>query len=264
MPLLEAEDLSVTYGGLAALSKVSINVESGTLVGLIGPNGAGKTTMIDAVTGFAPARGRLTFDGSSVARLPPHLRSRRGLARTFQSIELFADLSVRENLLVASERPAWWSALADLVHPRRASHDNGVDRVLDLLGLTPLADRLPGELSLGQRKLVGLARTLAGEAKLALLDEPAAGLDTRESQELGRTLRSVVDDGLALLLVDHDMGLVLSVCDYVYVLDYGRVIAAGRPEEVRRNDAVIAAYLGEQERQLQAAQAAPAPTEGTH
>jgi branched-chain amino acid transport system ATP-binding protein len=263
MPLLEAEDLSVTYGGLAALSEVSLNVERGTLVGLIGPNGAGKTTMIDAITGFASARGRLTFDGSSVDGLPPHVRARRGLARTFQSIELFADLSVRENLLVAAERPAWWSAFADLVHPRRASHDNGVDRALDLLGLTPLADRLPGEISLGQRKLVGLARTLAGEAKLALLDEPAAGLDTRESHELGHTLRSVVDDGVALLLVDHDMGLVLSVCDYVYVLDFGRVIAEGRPEAVRRNDAVISAYLGEQERQLQASESELTPAERT-
>src|SRR5439155_2969373 len=126
MPLLEAEDLSVTYGGLAALSEVSLSVERGTLVGLIGPNGAGKTTMIDAITGFASARGRLTFDGSRVDGLSPHVRARCGLARTFQSIELFADLSVRENLLVASERPAWWSAFADLVHPRRASHDNGV------------------------------------------------------------------------------------------------------------------------------------------
>jgi branched-chain amino acid transport system ATP-binding protein len=263
MPLLEAEELSVTYGGLAALSNVSMNVETGTLVGLIGPNGAGKTTMIDAITGFAPAEGRLVFDGASVESLQPHLRSRLGLARTFQSIELFADLSVRENLLVASERPVWWSAFADLVRPRRTSHDTGVDRVLDLLGLTPLADRLPGELSLGQRKLVGLARALAGDAKLALLDEPAAGLDTRESQEIGRTLRSVVDGGLALLLVDHDMGLVLSVCDYIYVLDFGRVIAEGRPEEVRHNDAVISAYLGEQERQLQAVEAAATPAEGT-
>jgi branched-chain amino acid transport system ATP-binding protein len=188
--------------------------------------------------------------------MAPHLRSRLGLARTFQSIELFADLTVRENLLVAAERPAWWSAFADLVRPGRRRHNAGVDRVLDLLGLTPLAARLPGELSLGQCKLVGLARALAGDAKLALLDEPAAGLDTGESQELGRTLRSVVDGGLALLLVDHDMGLVLSVCDYIYVLDFGRVIAEGRPEEVRRTDAVISAYLGEQERELQAMEAA--------
>jgi branched-chain amino acid transport system ATP-binding protein len=257
MSLFEAEELSVTYGGLAALASVSMNVDSGTLVGLIGPNGAGKTTMIDAITGFAPTQGRLTFDGSRVENLAPHVRSRLGLARTFQSIELFGDLSVRENLLVAAERPGWWSAFADLVHPHRTSQHAGVDAVLDLLGLTPLADRLPRELSLGQRKLVGLARTLAGNAKLALLDEPAAGLDTRESQEIGQTLRSVVDGGLALLLVDHDMGLVLSVCDYIYVLNFGRIIAEGRPEEVRRNDAVISAYLGEHERRLQATEAAP-------
>jgi branched-chain amino acid transport system ATP-binding protein len=257
MPLLEVENLSVTYGGLAAVSAVSMNVERGTLVGLIGPNGAGKTTTIDAITGFASARGRLTFNGSRVENLPAHHRSRLGLARTFQSIELFADLSVRENLLVACERAAWWSVFADVVRPGGRRPRTGVDGVLELLGLMAVAERLPSELSLGQRKLVGLARTLAGNAKLALLDEPAAGLDTAESQEIGRMLRTVVAGGLSLLLVDHDMGLVLSVCDYIYVLDFGRIIAEGRPEEVRRNPAVISAYLGEQERQLQATDAAP-------
>jgi len=244
MSLLEVSDLFVRYGGLNAVDGVSLTVEPGQLVGLIGPNGAGKTTFVDALTGFVPTEGTITYDGRRIDRSPPHERARRGVVRTFQSIELFEDLTVRENVLAAAERKRWWSLFADAVAPNRGASPADVDWALDLLGLGDSGDRLPSALSHGQQKLVGVARALASRPKLLLLDEPAAGLDTKESQTLGAHLRDVLEHGITVLLVDHDMGLVLGVCDTLWVLDYGRVIARGTPNEIRRNQDVIAAYLG--------------------
>ena len=243
--LLNVDALSVTYGGVTAVNDVELSVPEGKVVGLIGPNGAGKTSTIDALTGYhAPSNGRVTFGGDDITRMRPHTRARRGLARTWQSVELFDDLTVEENLLVASERMGVLQALRDLLLPIGEHSREDVDWALDLCGLTDVKDRLPTELSHGRRKLVGVARALAQRPRLVLMDEPAAGLDTDESEELGRHLRALPGVGVTVLLVDHDMSLVLSICDEVVVLDFGQVIARGTPDDIRRNDAVIAAYLG--------------------
>ncbi|HMJ74433.1 MAG TPA: ABC transporter ATP-binding protein [Iamia sp.] len=244
-PLLRTDGLTVDYGGVRAIDQVDIEVDAGEIVGLIGPNGAGKTTFVDAVTGFAPSTGRVSFDRSDVSRVGAHRRARRGLARTWQSLELFSDLSVHENALVAARRMSWRSVLADLVCPVRARAVDGARAALEAVGIEALGERLPRELSLGQQKLVGVARALASAPKVILLDEPAAGLDTTESQELGRQLRSIANDGVGLLLIDHDMELVLQVCDRLYVMDVGRIIASGPPALIRTDRAVIAAYLGD-------------------
>ena len=245
-PLLETRNLTVSYGGINANDDVNITVEPGTIVGLIGANGAGKTTFVDAITGFARvSAGSVTFAGEAITRLQPHPRSRRGLVRTFQSLELFEDLTVWDNLLVACDTTFWWSVLSDLL---RRSHGEKVASqarwALSTTGIEHLSERLPRELSHGQRKLVGVARALAAKPQLLLLDEPAAGLDAIESAELSTRLRGLVDDGVTIFLIDHDMGLMMTVCDYVYVLDFGRVIAHGTPAAIRNDPAVITAYLG--------------------
>jgi branched-chain amino acid transport system ATP-binding protein len=242
-PLLETTGMSVSFGGVRALVDVDLNVEQGRLVGLIGPNGAGKTTYIDALTGFVRCSGRAVLDGEDISVLAPHERARRGLARTWQSIELFDDLTVRENLAVASQRPSLLQTVKETLS-RPFGSTSAMDRALEVLDLESIADALPTELSQGQRKEVGVARALAAEPKLLCLDEPAAGLDTQESEQLGRRLRRVVDAGTSVLLVDHDMGLVLGISDEVYVLEFGKVIAYGSPDTVRRDPRVVAAYLG--------------------
>jgi branched-chain amino acid transport system ATP-binding protein len=241
--VLRSTGVSVSFGGVQALQDVGLEVGEGQLVGLIGPNGAGKTTFIDAISGFVRCRGRVELDDRDLTALPPHSRARRGLARTWQSIELFEDLTVRENLAVAANRPSPWRTLRELVS-RREVETPAMGSALSLLGLEPFVDVMATELSQGQRKLVGVARALAAEPRLLCLDEPAAGLGSEESEQLGRHLRAVVDAGTSMLLVDHDMGLVLSVCDRVVVLEFGKVIAEGPPEDVRRDSRVIGAYLG--------------------
>jgi branched-chain amino acid transport system ATP-binding protein len=221
---LNAHQVSVSFGGVRALVDVDLEVAEGKLVGLIGPNGAGKTTFIDAITGFVRARGRVELDGRDLSRMAPHERARSGLTRTWQATELFDDLTVGENVAVAARAP------------------EDADRAL--AGLEPIAGKLPAQLSQGERKLVGVARALAAAPRVVCLDEPAAGLDTAESDQLGRSLRQVVDGGTGMLLVDHDMSLVLSVCDWIVVLEFGEVIATGTPEDVRRERRVVEAYLG--------------------
>jgi branched-chain amino acid transport system ATP-binding protein len=219
----------VAFGGVHALTNVDLQVADGELVGLIGPNGAGKTTFIDAITGFVRHSGSVELAGHDVAGLAPHAIAGLGCARTWQGTDLFDDLDVRENLTVAAGE---------------ATSAERVEAVLTRTGLAPVAEAMPGELSEGQRKLVGLARAIVGAPRLLCLDEPAAGMDTRESEALGRRLRELADQGQSTLLIDHDMGLVLGICDRVVVLEFGRVIAAGAPEAVRRDPAVMAAYLG--------------------
>jgi branched-chain amino acid transport system permease protein len=228
-PVLRVRRLSVAFGGVHALSDVDLQVGKGELVGLIGPNGAGKTTFIDAVTGFVRHSGSVELEGHALAGRAPHAIAALGCARTWQGTDLFDDLDVRENLTVAAGASAT---------------PEEIERVLTQMGLAPVAAAMPTELSEGQRKLVGLARAVVGRPELLCLDEPAAGMDTRESQALGRRLRELADRGQSTLLIDHDMGLVLGICDRVVVLEFGRVIANGAPEAVRRDPAVMAAYLG--------------------
>jgi branched-chain amino acid transport system ATP-binding protein len=223
-PVLSVSGLSVAFGGVHALDGVDLEVRGGELVGLIGPNGAGKTTLIDAVTGFVPFTGHVELDGEDIDSLSAYQRARRGLSRTWQNTDLFDDLEVGENVAVASGS---------------ASSES-----LSLVDLGWAAGAMPDQLPEGTRKLVGVARALAGRPLLLCLDEPAAGLDAGESEELGRTLRELADGGQSTLLIDHDMGLVLGICDRVVVLEFGRVIADGPPEAVRRDERVIAAYLG--------------------
>jgi branched-chain amino acid transport system ATP-binding protein len=229
--VLSCRGVSVSYGGVRALVDVDLDVDEGQLVGLIGPNGAGKTTFIDAITGMVRSRGRVELDGQDLTSRPSHARARLGLTRTWQSIELFDDLTVRENLTVLAPRRTRGSAPT----PGEA---------LAMFGLESFADAMPYEISQAQRKLVGLARALAADPRVLCLDEPAAGLDVTESEELGRRLRQIVDAGIPVLLVDHDMGLVLGISDHVVVLEFGQVIATGDPESVRRDPQVVTAYLG--------------------
>ena len=244
-PVLEVADLSVDFGGLRAVDAVSLVVDHEHIMGLIGPNGAGKTTTIDALCGFvAHAHGRIELAGQRIETLLPHQRARAGLVRTFQSVELFDDLTVRENLLVAATPTRWWSPMIDAVAPRRSSRSVDIDFALDIVGLQSVAEVRPSELSHGQRRLAGVARALATRPKLVLFDEPAAGLDHRETAALGEVLRMLPGMGTGVLLVDHDMTLVLDVCDELTVLDFGRVIATGTPAAVRDDPVVIAAYLG--------------------
>ncbi len=244
-----ARQISVSFGGVRAVAGVDIEVEPGQLVGLIGPNGAGKTTLIDAVTGFVAHGGTVELGGEDITSLPPYARARRGLSRTWQATELFDDLTVRENLTVAAHHPTMVESVKELFS-RPSVRKAGVDQAMYRLGLGDLADAMPSELTQGKRKLVGVARALAARPKLLLLDEPAAGLDAAESEQLGTHLRQVVDQGTPTLLVDHDMGLVLRICDVVVVIEFGQVIGRGTPAEIRQNERVVAAYLGSAAREL--------------
>ena len=243
--VLATSGLTVRFGGLLAVNEVSLECRRGQLTGLIGPNGAGKTTFIDAITGFLPNNsvGSVLLEGEEVFGRSPHVLSHDGLTRTWQTLELFDDITVRSNLDVASRRLTMGSALLDYWRPRQRA--DRVDEVLELLNLGDIAERQPRELSQGQRKLVGVGRALVAESsKILLLDEPAAGLDKAETEWFGTQLRHLVDQGYTMLLVDHDMGLVLNVCDYIHMLVFGQLTASGTPDEMRNNPEVIAAYLG--------------------
>ncbi len=243
--VLETVGLTVRFGGLLAVNNVSLECGRGQLTGLIGPNGAGKTTFIDAVTGFLPAnsKGSVLLEGAEVYGRSPHRLSHDGLTRTWQTLELFDDITVRSNLDVASRRLTLRGALRDYFRPRK--REERVEQVLEQLDMHDIAERQPRELSQGQRKLVGVGRALVAETtKILLLDEPAAGLDKSETLWFGTQLRRLVDDGYTMLLVDHDMGLVLNVCDHIHMLVFGELTASGTPEQMRNDPKVIAAYLG--------------------
>jgi ABC-type branched-subunit amino acid transport system ATPase component len=242
---LEVSGLSVTYGGLVANDRVSLSVGAGQVVGLIGPNGAGKSTFVDAVSGFVRYTGSIILNGQVLDALPPHERVRAGLTRTWQSGELLDDLTVRDIISLGTRRTTWATLAADALRPCGRGDRAAADRVLEMFGLAASARCRPTELSLGRRKLLGVARAVLSGPQAVLLDEPAAGLDTEERQQLDGHIRSLAKQGLAVLLIDHDVSLVLGVCDAVTVLDFGRVIATGAPAEIRRHPPVIEAYLGE-------------------
>jgi branched-chain amino acid transport system ATP-binding protein len=251
MTVLRTEDLSVSYGGVHAVDAVSIQLEEGRAVGLIGPNRAGKTTFLDGMTALTPATGRVIFDERDISKLPAHQRARLGLRRTWQSVELFDDLTVGENLAVSHSKPTFGSVCLDFVRARPKASRAEVLDALRTFSLEDCIDEMPQSLALGVRKLVGVARSLVSKPRVIGFDEPAAGLDKYESREFGQRLRQVSDANIAVLLIDHDMDLVLSVCDDIYVLDFGRVIAHGTPAEIRANDDVLTAYLGRDVREDQ-------------
>ncbi|MEZ5245545.1 MAG: ABC transporter ATP-binding protein [Acidimicrobiales bacterium] len=245
MSMLRTDSLSVSFGGVQALAEVHLTVEPGGITGLIGPNGAGKTTFIDAVTGMVPTTGSVHLGDHDISRLSANERATLGLVRTFQTLELFEDLTVEDNLAAAATRIRWWEFIVDALVPRRRETSiPAVESALELLGLTEDRDRFPADLSHGHRRLVGVARALAASPKVLLLDEPAAGLDSAESLALGDRLRAIAATGVTVFLIDHDMGLVLDVCDRIHVLDFGSIIATGSPDEIRTDPAVVAAYLG--------------------
>jgi sulfate-transporting ATPase len=237
VPLLRVQHLRVTYGGVVAVHDVSFDLPAGVIAGLIGPNGAGKTTLMDALCGFTPYDGSVVLGGQPLDGLPPHRRARAGIGRTFQGIDLYNDLSILENVLAGAPASRSDRGL-------RSRRHEAVDRVLGDLELLADRDRPVGELSQGRRQLVSIARALVGRPQLLMLDEPAAGLDTNESEWLARRLRRICDAGTTILLVDHDMSLVLGLCDQVHVLDFGSLIASGPPESIVTDRQVTEAYLG--------------------
>jgi branched-chain amino acid transport system ATP-binding protein len=241
--VLSAEGVTVRFGGLSALTDVSLTVPAGEIVGLIGPNGAGKTTMFNVLTGLQGVRdGRVLYRGTDISRWPPHRRGRAGIARTFQRLALFTRMTVHDNLVAAWES----SHPAGVLGRGRAERRRRVQEVMDLVGLGPVAERVAGELSTGRGRMVELGRALCADPALLLLDEPGSGLDPRETAVFSDVLRTVVlgDAGPAVLLVEHDMSLVMNVCSYIYVLDFGRLVFDGDPSSVAASPVVQAAYLG--------------------
>jgi branched-chain amino acid transport system ATP-binding protein len=231
---LAVSGVTVRFGGVRALDGVSLTAPRGRITGLIGPNGAGKSTLFDVVCGLRrPAAGRVLLAGREVTRLGPARRARRGLARTFQRLELFGRLSVRDNLLVAAE-----------LGPRRRQAARVVDGILRRLELTEVAGSRTDALPTGIGRLVEVGRALASEPSVLLLDEPAAGQDGTETARFAALLRALAAEGTAVVLVEHDVGLVLEVCDEVCVLDLGKMICVGPPALVRTDETVLAAYLG--------------------
>jgi len=248
--LLEVQDVTVRFGGLTALADVSAQVDEHEVVGIIGPNGAGKTTLFNVICGFTrPTGGALRLRGNPLQRHHPHELAKLGIARTLQGLGLFPHLSLLENVMVGASKDSrswFWSALLSL--PRSDSDDASLrDRALSVmreLDLDDVADRLPGQLPYGLQKQAAFARALVAEPKLLLLDEPASGLSSEEMRELGELIRRL-RDRMTVLLVEHHMDLVMEVCDRIVVLDFGRCIATGTPDQVRDDPRVLEAYLGE-------------------
>ena len=237
-PILSTKDVVVRFGVLQAVSQASIEVVEGRVTGLIGPNGAGKTTLFNVITGLQePTAGKVFFDGKDITNKNPFKRARMGIARTFQKLEVFGSLSARENILVAAEQRKTWD--------RSGFDPNQVcEEILEKVGLSDVSEFMVGTLPTGTARLVELARALASNPKVLLLDEPSSGLNEEETEEMASLLKKLVDEGLGVLLVEHDMSFVMGTCLFIHVLDFGTIIATGTPAEVQANAQVQAAYLG--------------------
>jgi branched-chain amino acid transport system ATP-binding protein len=238
VPLLEVRGVNVHFGGNHAVRDVDLSVEAGRITGLIGPNGAGKTTTFNVITGLLEATsGRVILDGEDIGNLPPHKRARKGIARTFQRLEVFGSLTAYENVLAAAEIHRSWS--------REKSDPKAVaEAVLDRVGIRSVANDRVDAMPTGLARLVELGRALAQKPRVLLLDEPASGLDETESDSFADLLLELAGEGMAILMVEHDVPLVMKVCDWIHVLDFGAILAVGTAEEIQRNQLVLDAYLG--------------------
>ena len=253
MALLKATKLSKVFGGLKAVSNFDVIIEKGELIGLIGPNGAGKTTAFNLLTGvYEPTTGEIEFDGKSMLGLKPYQITQHGLARTFQNIRLFAELSVLDNVKIAYHFHVKYGILESVFHIGRYHKEEAQieEKAIALLKIFNLADKkdeIAKNLPYGEQRRLEIARALAAQPKLLLLDEPAAGMNPQETQELMKMIKWIKQEfDLTILLIEHDMSLVMNVCERIYVLEYGSIIAQGIPEEIKNNPRVIEAYLGEE------------------
>jgi branched-chain amino acid transport system ATP-binding protein len=251
-PLLEADGVSISFGGVHALSGVSFTLLQGETLGLIGPNGAGKTTLFNCITGVVPGyRGTIRYDGRDLRSLKPHRRARLKIARTFQNLELFDELSALDNLVLPLDAFSRGGMIGDLLRLPTTVFDERTAQekaraILHFLDLGDVADMPAGDLPVGLQRRLEIGRALCLEPRLLLLDEPAAGLDARETADLARLLASVrTRFDITMLVVDHDMALIMRICNRIYVLDYGRIIAEGPPERIRDDPNVVQAYLGQ-------------------
>jgi branched-chain amino acid transport system ATP-binding protein len=254
-PRMECSEVTVRFGGVVALDNVSISIPPATIVGLVGPNGAGKSTLFSVLSGLRrPNHGRVRFQGEDITHATAQHRARMGLARTFQHPEMFSGLTVREHVMLAhrvrTQRPRIWTDMltARGFRPADKEEVERVNQLLEALNLTEIANRPVAGLSLGMTRLVELARALAANPAVLLLDEPSSGLDARETEQVIEVFRLATERrGVSLLLVEHDVSMVLGLCSQVHVLDFGVMIAEGTPDQIRHDPAVRAAYLGEEE-----------------
>jgi branched-chain amino acid transport system ATP-binding protein len=238
MALLEVDQVVVKFGGVTAVNAASFTADAGMITGLIGPNGAGKTTCFNVISGLQrPTKGRVFYRGRSITSTPVHRRARKGIGRTFQRLEAFGSLTVRENVRVAHDIHAGFKGL---VRPGRV----GVDGLLERVGISEYAEERADSIPTGTARLLELARCLASEPQLLLLDEPSSGLDETETGDFGDLLQDLAEEGTAILMVEHDMDLVMKVCDEIHVLDFGQIIASGTPARIRTDEKVQKAYLG--------------------
>ena len=238
MPSLRVERVTVRFGGVVALDGVDLTAAAGTVTGLIGPNGAGKTTTFNVITGLQEATsGRVILDGDDIGGLPPHKRARKGIARTFQRLEVFGSLTAYENVLAAAEIHKGWSR--EKTDPKAVAEE-----VLDRVGIRSVANDRVDSMPTGLARLVELGRALAQKPRVLLLDEPASGLDESESDSFADLLLELAAEGMAILMVEHDVPLVMKVCSWIHVLDFGAILAVGTAEEIQQNQLVLDAYLG--------------------
>ena len=253
-PVLEAKGLGIQFGGLKAVNDFSISIGKSELVGLIGPNGAGKTTVFNLLTGvYQPTRGSVLINGIDIKGMPVHKVNKLGIARTFQNIRLFTDMTALDNVKVGLHNNIKCSFLASLLHlpsykrAEKAANEKAME-LLDFMGLADVADVKAGSLPYGVQRRLEIVRALATSPSIILLDEPAAGMNPSETAELMHQIRRIRDTfHIAIFLIEHDMNLVMNVCEAIAVVNYGRIIAKGTPEEIRANPAVIEAYLGREE-----------------